>query len=197
MCTTERACAGIVKLELVFFWWLSFKHGRVGISRYLSYESAVVFHQKQLPCPSLPLSNNARQPRASSLLQLLLGAELVGVTALLLAAVGGTGRETSVALAADGLVAVVLGGKGLEGRLNDTTTEAEDQVEGRLLLDVVVRQGAAILELLSSEDETLLVRGNSLLVLDLALHIVDCVRGLDLKGDGLARQGLNEDLHLC
>ena len=79
-----------------FFWWLSFKHGRVGISRYLSYEYAVVIHQKQLPCPSLPLSNNARQPRASSLLQLLLGAELVGVTALLLAAVGGTGRETSL-----------------------------------------------------------------------------------------------------
>jgi hypothetical protein len=37
-----------------------------------------------------------------------------------------------------------------------------------------------------------LVWGNSLLVLDLALHIVDGVRGLDLKGDGLARQGLNE-----
>ncbi len=41
--------------------------------------------------------------------------------------------KTYVALAADGLVAVVLGGKGLEGRLNDTTTEAEDQVEGGLL----------------------------------------------------------------
>lgn len=41
--------------------------------------------------------------------------------------------KTYVALAADGLVAVVLGGKGLQGRLNDTTTEAEDQVEGRLL----------------------------------------------------------------
>jgi hypothetical protein len=40
---------------------------------------------------------------------------------------------TYVALAADGLVAVVLGGKGLERRLNDTTTETEDQVEGRLL----------------------------------------------------------------
>lgn len=37
-----------------------------------------------------------------------------------------------------------------------------------------------------------MVRGNALLVLDLALHIVDGVRGLDLKGDGLARQGLNE-----
>ena len=48
--------------------------------------------------------------------------------------------KTYVALAADGLVAVVLGGKGLERRLNDTTTEAEDQVEGRLLwLGLVIR----------------------------------------------------------
>ena len=42
-------------------------------------------------------------------------------------------RETYVALAADHLVAVELGGKGLERGLNDTTTETEDQVEGRLL----------------------------------------------------------------
>lgn len=41
--------------------------------------------------------------------------------------------ETYVALAADHLVAVVLGGKGLEGRLNDTTTETEDQVESGFL----------------------------------------------------------------
>jgi hypothetical protein len=60
------------------------------------------------------------------------------------------------------------------------------------LLDVVVRQGAAILKLLASEDETLLVWGNALLVLDLALHIVDGVGRLNLEGDGLARQGLNE-----
>jgi hypothetical protein len=40
---------------------------------------------------------------------------------------------TYVALAADGLFAVVLGGKGLQGRLDDTTTETEDQVEGGLL----------------------------------------------------------------
>jgi len=37
-------------------------------------------------------------------------------------------------------------------------------VEGGLLLDVVVRKSAAILELLSGEDQTLLVRGNALLV---------------------------------
>ena len=41
--------------------------------------------------------------------------------------------ETYVALAADVLLAVVLGSEGLEGRLNDTTTETEDQVKGGLL----------------------------------------------------------------
>jgi hypothetical protein len=50
----------------------------------------------------------------------------------------------------------------------------------------VVAQGAAILELLSGKDETLLVRWDTLLVLDLRLDVVDGVRGLDLEGDGLA-----------
>jgi hypothetical protein len=45
-------------------------------------------------------------------------------------------------------------------------------MERRLLLDVVVGEGAAILELLAGEDETLLVRGNAFLVLDLGLYIV-------------------------
>jgi hypothetical protein len=60
------------------------------------------------------------------------------------------------------------------------------------LLDVVVRQRAAVLELLAGEDQALLVRGDALLVLDLALHIVDGVAGLDLERDGLAREGLDE-----
>jgi hypothetical protein len=60
------------------------------------------------------------------------------------------------------------------------------------LLDVVVGQSSAILELLASEDQSLLIRGNSLLVLNLGLDIVDRVRGLDLESDGLARQGLHE-----
>lgn len=95
---------------------------------------------------------------------------------LLFAAVGGTGRETSlkrgtksqnsgflgrvlagcvaktyVALAADGLLAVVLGGKSLEGGLDDTTTEAEDQVEGGLLWwALVFRPFGVILSILGS-----------------------------------------------
>jgi hypothetical protein len=68
-------------------------------------------------------------------------------------------------------------------------------VKGGLLLNVVVAEGAAVLELLSGEDQTLLVRGNSLLVLDLGLNALDGVRALDFKGDGLSSEGLNENLH--
>jgi hypothetical protein len=88
--------------------------------------------------------------------------------------------QTRVALAADHLVAVVLGGERLERRLDDAATQAQDQVQRRLLLNVVVRQRAAVLELLAREDQALLVRGNALLVLDLGLDIVDRVRRLDL-----------------
>ena len=60
------------------------------------------------------------------------------------------------------------------------------------LLDVVVAQGPPILELLAREDQALLVRRDPLLVLDLGLDIIDGVGGLDLEGDGLARQGFDE-----
>jgi hypothetical protein len=52
----------------------------------------------------------------------------------------------------------------------------------------VVGEGSAILKLLSGEDQPLLVWGNALLVLDLALDIVDSVRRLDLKSDGLSSE---------
>jgi len=67
-------------------------------------------------------------------------------------------------------------------------------VQRAFLLDVVVRQRATILELLAREDEALLVRRDALLVLDLLLHVVDRVRRLDVERDGLAREGLDEDL---
>ncbi len=68
-------------------------------------------------------------------------------------------------------------------------------MESGLLLDVVVSQGAVVLELLASKDEALLIRGNALLVLDLLLDVSNGVRRLDIEGDGLAREGLDEDLH--
>ena len=67
-----------------------------------------------------------------------------------------------------GLLALVLdllgSGVHLLLALLATTTEAEDEVQRRFLLDVVVGQGSAILELLASEDQTLLIGGDAFLV---------------------------------
>ena len=67
-------------------------------------------------------------------------------------------------------------------------------MEGGFFLDVVVAEGTAVLKLLPGEDQTLLVGGNSLLVLDLRLDVVDGVAGLDIEGDGLAGEGLDKNL---
>ena len=92
-----------------------------------------------------------------------------------------------------------------------SSTKPQDQVQGRLLLDVVVGQGAPVFQLLPSENETLLIWGDALLVLkkrlcerihfirinlDLGLHIFDGVGGLHFKSDGLASQGFDKDLHI-
>lgn len=129
------------------------------------------------------------------LFKLLLGAKLGRVSALPLPAVGGLGGEAGVALAADALLAVEFPGKHGKGGVVDATTEPEHEVERGLLLDIVVREGPAVLELLSGENQTLLIRGDTLLVLDLRLDIVDRVAGLHVERDGLTREGLDKDLH--
>merc|ERR1719401_186757 len=118
------------------------------------------------------------------------------MSALFLAAVDRTRREARVADAADHLVAVVLTSQHLESRLDDSTSQSENQVKGGLLLDVVVGKRASILELLSREDQSLLIRGNSLLILDLGLDVIDGVSGLHIEGNGLTRKSFDENLHL-
>jgi len=76
-----------------------------------------------------------------------------------------------------------------------SSTKTKYKVEGGLLLDVVIRKGPAVFELLAGKNEALLVRGNALFVLDLALDILDRVAGLDLKSDSLSSESLDEDLH--
>ena len=68
-------------------------------------------------------------------------------------------------------------------------------MESGLLLDVVVRKGSAVLELLTSEDKSLLIWRNTFLVLDLGLDVLNGVGWLDIEGDGLTSEGLDEDLH--
>ena len=50
-------------------------------------------------------------------------------------------------------------------------------------LDVVVDQRTTVFELLSSKNQPLLVRRDPFLVLDLRLHIVDCVHRADDQDD--------------
>ena len=70
--------------------------------------------------------------------------------------------------------------------LLSSSTKTEDQVQGGLLLDVVIGKGTSIFQLLSSEDQTLLIRRDSLLVLDLGFDIVNGIRWLNIERDGLA-----------
>jgi len=84
--------------------------------------------------------------------------------------------------------------EGLDEDLH-TSSKSEDEMESGFLLDVVVRKGSSILELLSSEDESLLIGWDSFLVLDLGLDVLNGVGWLDLEGDGLSSESLDEDLH--
>lgn len=74
-----------------------------------------------------------------------------------------------------------------------TTVETKDKMKGRLLLDVVIAEGSAVLWLLASE--VLWVWGDAFPVLDLRLDVINDVRRLDLEGDCLAGQCLGKDLH--
>merc|ERR1712038_473591 len=87
---------------------------------------------------------------------------------------------------------VVQGCFGFPSRL---AAKTEHQVQGRLLLDVVILQGAVVLQLFASEDKALLIRRNALFILNLLLNSLDVVGGLNAKGNRLSRQGLNEYLH--
>ena len=79
-------------------------------------------------------------------------------------------------------------GEDLLFALLTSSSETKDQVEGGLLLDVVVAQSASIFQLLSGKNQTLLIRRDSFLILDLSLDVVNGVRWLDIEGDGLAYQ---------
>ena len=69
--------------------------------------------------------------------------------------------------------------------LTTTTTQPEHQVQSGLLLNVVVSKGTAILQLLTGKDQSLLIRGDTLLVLDLGLHILDGIVRLNLMRSGV------------
>ena len=87
-----------------------------------------------------------------------------------------------------------LASEGLDENLH-ASTETQHQMQSGLLLDVIVRQGATILELLAGKDQTLLIGRDTFLVLNFGLHILDGVGSLDLEGNSLASESLYENLH--
>ena len=142
-----------------------------------------------------------RGTRTQTCSELLLGSDVGGVATLSLSAVASLGGKGSIALSANHLFALVLSGKSGKRGLNGdgtsaTTSESEDQVKGGFLLNVVVRKSSAIFELLASEDESLLIGRDALLVLDLSLDILNSVRGLNVEGNSLTSESLNENLHI-
>jgi len=84
--------------------------------------------------------------------------------------------------------------EGLDKNLH-ATPKAQNQMKGGLFLDVVVRKGSAIFKLLACKDQSLLIWGNALLVLNLGLDILDGIAGLNFESDGFASEGLDKNLH--
>jgi hypothetical protein len=76
-----------------------------------------------------------------------------------------------------------------------TATETQNKMESGLFLNIVVRESAAVLQLLAGEDKALLIRRNSFLVLDFRLHVVNRIRRFYFEGDRFASEGFHENLH--
>ena len=71
----------------------------------------------------------------------------------------------------------------------------KNQMKRRLLLNIIVGESATVLQLLPRKNEPLLIRRDTLLILDLTLDPLNCVARLYIQSNGLARKRLYEDLH--
>ena len=86
--------------------------------------------------------------------------------------------------------------EGLDEDLH-TSSKSENEMESGLFLDVVIGEGSAVLELLTSKDESLLIWWDSFLVLDLSLDVFNGVCWFNIKGDGFTCECFDENLHFC
>lgn len=68
-------------------------------------------------------------------------------------------------------------------------------MKSRLLLNVTIYEGTAILQLPPCEDQPLLIRGGTILILDLCLHVINSIRTLYFQSDRFSGHSLYKDLH--
>ena len=73
-----------------------------------------------------------------------------------------------------------------------TTSQSKYKMQSTLLLDIIIRECTAILQLFPSKNQSLLVRWNSLLILNLTLDVINGIRRFHFKRDRFARQGFHE-----
>jgi hypothetical protein len=71
----------------------------------------------------------------------------------------------------------------------------KDQVKHRTALELLLRSSLVVAHLLAAVDQTLLCRGDTLLLLDALLDLRDLVVGFDVELDLLAGEGSYFDLH--
>ena len=76
------------------------------------------------------------------------------------------------------------------------SSESEHEMKRRVLLHIVVGEGATVFQLLPGKDQTLLIGRDAFLVLDLGLDNVNRVGRFDLECDGLSRESFDKDLHV-
>ena len=115
------------------------------------------------------LRNRHKTESASNL---LLWSDVTVMTTLSLSAVDGLSWKSNVTLSANHLFALELSGESGKIRLDlhgthTSSSESQNQMEGGLLLDIVVRESSSIFELLTSEDKSLLIWRNTFFILDL------------------------------
>jgi len=81
--------------------------------------------------------------------------------------------------------------------ISKTSSESEDEVKSGFMINVVICKSAIVLKLLSCEDESLLIRRDAFLVLNLGLNVLDSIRWLNIKSDCFALKCFNENLHFA
>ena len=111
-----------------------------------------------------------RASRSAS--NLLLWSDVTVMATLSLSTVDSLWWKSDIALSANHLLALELSGKSSKIWLNfhlthTTASKSENEMESGLLLDIVVRKSSSIFELLTSEDKSLLVWGNTFFILNL------------------------------
>ncbi len=81
--------------------------------------------------------------------------------------------------------------EGLDEDLHSSTSEPEDHIHAGSVLDVVIGHGSSVFELLSSEDESLLLCRDTFPIEELGFDAFNCFVFFDVHGDDFSCEGFD------